>query len=64
MVAIKDMEMPKACCECTIYSEKWKSKVINHCFMYSICAYRDTERMNHKPDDCPLVEIKDQTYGK
>lgn len=54
MVAIKDMEMPKAC---TSTKETLGDIEVVDCPLYNVCKHRDTIRTNYKPSDCPLVEI-------
>lgn len=54
MVAIKDMQMPKAC---TSTQEVLGDIEVSRCPLYNVCKYRDTTKNNYKPNDCPLAEI-------
>lgn len=58
MVAIKDMEMPKACVTYTSENDNYTS-----CPFYKICEQRETIKTNYKPTDCPLVEIEERKVG-
>ena len=52
MVAIKDIEMPKACCEFNKETGE-----VSHCLLYDSCRKRDTIKVGVKPESCPLVEV-------
>lgn len=52
MVAIKDLEMPKACCEFNKETGE-----VSHCPFYNSCSKRDTIKVGVKPESCPLIEI-------
>jgi len=63
MVAIKDMGMPKCCCEVIEKKSKygdWIDASIKRCPLYNICEHKDSIKNNFKPDDCPLVEVEVQ----
>lgn len=56
MIAVKEMETPKACTS-TQETLGDIGVVVVNCPLYSVCKHRDTIRTNYKPSDCPIVEI-------
>ena len=53
-ILIKDMDMPKACRDCSFMTGGW-------CRVWSDDETRltDTNLLIEKPDWCPLVEVKE-----
>lgn len=66
MIAIKDMEMPRACTEVieTQNEKGWVDSSIKNCPLYNVCKHRETIKTNYKPTDCPLLETEERKHGK